>query len=382
MIGHLERGVSYPFDRGHRTTPVSRRTFLQSAAAPTFISGALGPEGAGAAAPNLAPFFRTRGVVLVPSDITTWDWPRQAKRSGLTTIATHPTPHQVAAFIKSDAGQKFLEACGRLGIEVEHELHAMRDLLPRDLFAKDPTMFRMNEKGDRTADWNLCVHSKAAMQVVCENAVRYARVLGPTTGRYFYWIDDGRPMCRCPRCRGLSDSDQALILENAMLRALRPLDPRASLAHLAYANTYGAPSQVKPAEGVFLEFAPIHRNYDVPFRNRDCRFGHHTHGQLLDALDANLAVFGSDGAQALEYWLDESRFLRQLRMPRPPRIKIPWNRQVFRQDLETYAKRGIRQITTFAVKVDGQYLKRFGRPPLDEYGSDLKRWPDLGRVRG
>jgi hypothetical protein len=195
--------------------------------------------------------------------------------------------------------------------------------------------------------------------------------LRPTTGRYFYWIDDGRPMCHCAACRELSDSDQALVLENRMLAALRQVDERATLAHLAYANTYPAPTQIKPAPGVFLEFAPIHRRYDVPFSKRDAQFGGYTHGQLLDCLDANLEVFGSRGAQALEYWLDESRFLRHLKPPRPPRVKIPWDRGVFRDDLKTYAQRGVRHVTTFAVKIDGQYVRHFGQPPLDEYGGDL-----------
>jgi len=357
-----------------RRQPVRRREFLHTAAASSLALGGLATATTATEPNEQEPFFKTRGVVLVPSDLTTWDWPRQAKQAGLTTIGTHVFPHQVAAFVETDQGQQFLEDCRNLGIEVEHELHSIGDLLPRDLFAKDPAMFRMNEAGDRVADSNLCVHSKAAVEVACQNARKYARLLRPTTGRYFYWIDDGRPMCRCPKCVGLSDSDQALILENHMLGALRDLDPRATLAHLAYANTYPPPTQVKPAEGIFLEFAPIHRNYDVPFSKRDSQFGRYTHGELLDHLDANLEVFGRGGAQALEYWLDESRFLRHLKPPRPERVKIPWLRSVFRQDLDTYANRGVRHITTFAVQVDGVYIKHFGRPPLDEYGGDLKNW--------
>lgn len=360
--------------KGQTGALISRRGLLRSAAA--IAAAAAGPA-QGQPADDRS-FFKTRGVVLVPSDMTTWDWPQQAKRAGLSTIATHVFPHQVAAFVKTDEGQKFLHECKELKIQVEHELHSIRDLLPRELFKESPAMFRMNEKGDRTADCNLCVHSKAAVELVCRNAQKYARLLRPTTGRYFYWIDDGRPMCHCAKCRGLSDSDQALILENQMLAALRQVDPRASLAHLCYANTYRPPSRVKPDPGIFLEFAPIHRNYDVPFRKRDSRFGNYTHGQLVDYLDANLEVFGSNGAQALEYWLDESRFLRHLKPPRPPRVKIPWHRQVFRDDLKLYAERGIRHITSFAVQIDGQYVEHFGSPPLDEYGADLRSWPRLG----
>jgi hypothetical protein len=361
--------------QGNASPLLSRRRFLGASAASGLGLCGLAPSPLGSAAKSGEPFFRTRGVVLTPSDLTTWDWPRQAQRAGLTAIGTHVFPRQVAAFVKTEEGGRFLDECRRLGLEVEHELHAVGDLLPRTLFQKDAAMFRMNEQGERTADSNLCVHSSAAVETVCENAQAYARLLRPTTGRYFYWIDDGRPMCRCPKCRELSDSDQALLLENRLLGALRELDPRATLAHLAYANTYQPPTKVKPEKGIFLEFAPIHRNYDTPLRRRDSRFGEHLHGELLDRLDANLEVFGSQGAQALEYWLDESRFLRHLKPPRPLRVKIPWDRAVFRDDLETYGKRGVRNITSFAVQVDGDYIKLFGPPPLDEYGGDLSSWP-------
>lgn len=317
-----------------------------------------------AADDNTAPFFRTRGVVVRPSDVLKWPWPEKARGAGLSTIGTHVFPHEVAAFVETDDGQSFLEACRDLGIEVEHELHAMNDLLPRDLFEKDPSMFRMNEQGVRSADCNLCVHSKKAVDVVCGNAVRYAEVLRPTTGRYFYWVDDGRPMCRCPQCKGLSDSDQALVLENEMLKSLRKADARATLAHLAYARTMTAPTQVQPEPGVFLEFAPIARRFDQPLSNRDAP----RHAQYLDDLDANLAVFGSEGAQALEYWLDESLFYRANQRKL---TKIPWRGDVFLDDLATYGSRGIRHVTTFAVMVNADYVEQFGEPPVKEYGQGL-----------
>ena len=141
----------------------ARRQFLGQAAASVAAVGAT-LRGAAAKPPERKPVFKTRGVVLVPSDITTWDWPEQARRVGLSTIATHVTPSQVAAFVKTDKGQAFLERCRTLGLEVEHELHALRDLLPRGLFARNPEMFRMNRAGQRVADWNLCVHSNAAVE--------------------------------------------------------------------------------------------------------------------------------------------------------------------------------------------------------------------------
>jgi len=326
-----------------------------------------------AAPQKSGPLFLTRGVVVVLSDLRTLDWPQRAKRAGLTTVSTHIFPHEVAAYVQSAQGQRFLDQCRTLGVEVEHELHAMSDLLPRAMFDKDPAMFPMNEKGDRFRDYNLCVHSRAAVEVACENARKYTKLLRSTTGRYFYWIDDGRPMCRCPKCRGFSDGDQALLLENQMLEAIREIDPRATLAHLAYSRTLTPPTQVKPKPGIFLEFAPIERRYDVPFGRRDARgAGGATHGKLLDALDANLEWFGRVGAQALEYWLDLSRFSGWKRA----NVKqLPWHEGVFLDDLQTYAQRGVRHVTSFAAWIDGDYVKRFGEPPLDRYGAGLLRTP-------
>jgi len=312
------------------------------------------------------PFFRTRGVIISPSDLAMWPWPAKAKQAGLTSIATHVAPAQAEQFVRTDPGRAFLEACRGLRLEVEYEQHALSDLLPRGLFEKEPALFRMDDKGQRTADANLCVSSPSAVAIACENAVKFSKALHPTTGRYFYWIDDGRPMCRCPKCRGLSDSDQALLLENAMIEALRKTEPGATLAHLCYHNTLKPPTQIKPEPGIFLEFAPIARRYDRPLSDRELP----AHAAFLDLLDANLAVFGSEGAQALEYRLDVSRFSG---WNRSTLKQIPWNGEVFRDDLATYAKRGIRHITTFACWLDGDYAARFGEPPLSEYGEGFSK---------
>ncbi|MBN2312257.1 MAG: DUF4838 domain-containing protein [Candidatus Hydrogenedentes bacterium] len=357
----------------------ARRTFLKNAARALAGAGAALALGSGCEtmthdrshADGSGPFFRTRGVVVVPEDIASWNWPEKAKEAGLTTIATHPFPAEVEAFTATDEWHAFQEACRRLGLHIEHELHAMGELLPRDLFDRNPDMFRMDEHGDRVPDWNLCVHSPQAIEVVCENLMRYAGKLRPTTGRHFYWIDDGRPMCRCPECRGLTDSEQALLLENHMADAIRRAYPGETVAHLAYLRTLDAPAQVRPHPGVFLEWAPITRRFDRSIADRDA------HGDTLDSLAANIEVFGADGAQVLEYWLDESLFYRAQRPPEL--VKIPWHADVFHEDVDTYAGLGVRHITSFGVKVNGEYVSRFGEPPLNEYGSYLAGWRPRSR---
>ena len=323
------------------------------------------------------PFFMTRGIVLVTKDLSEVGWPQIAKAAGLSTIGTHVTPHEVTKFVKTEKGQRFLNECQELGVNVEHELHAMKDLLPRELFDKNPQMFRMDTDGNRVGDYNCCVHSKEALEVICENAVSYGRILRPTTGRYFYWIDDVKPMCHCPDCRVFSDSDQALILENAIIAAMRKEDPKASLAHLCYIGTLEPPKQIKPHPGIFLEFAPIERSWAHPLKDAEAvgrsnaGRGKMPHGKTLEYLDANLEVFANDTAQVLEYWLDVSLHSNWTR----PAKQLPWNPTVFRSDLETYAQRGIRHVTSFAAWIDGDYVKRFGQPEfVNEYGKGLAEY--------
>ncbi|MFO0985242.1 MAG: DUF4838 domain-containing protein [Planctomycetota bacterium] len=348
---------------------ITRRQFLQTAATAvcaqlpaTQLGFARSPPG------NGAPQLCTRGVVLVPDDLTLTDWSRRAAAAGLTTIALHASaaPRKVVVpFVRSAAGQQFLATCAGLGLQVEYELHALRELLPRERFAQEPALFRMNEQHVRTADANLCVHSARALEIVAENAVQLARDLPPTTGRYFYWTDDAEPGCRCPDCSALSDSDQALIVENHIIAALRKVDARARLAHLAYQRTMPAPTQIKPVPGVFLEFAPIERRYDIALGADDP-----AQRRVLDLLDANLRVFGAEHAQALEYWLDCSRFSHYQK----PAVKVPFDQVAFAADVATYAARGIRHLTSFAVFIDRDYVGRHGEPPLDLYGKVLNSW--------
>lgn len=309
-----------------------------------------------------------RGIVLSVEDLATVDWPKLAHENGINTIGTHIFPEQVVAFIESEKGRQFLADCKKYDIKVEHQLHAIGELLPRTLFDEDPSLFRMDENGQRVNDCNLCVHSQKALDTIAEKAVSYAKRLPTTNHRYYYWIDDGRPMCRCPECSKYSDSEQALILENWIIKELRKFDPEALLAHLAYLNTISAPRRVKPEEGIFLEFAPIQRVWDKPLADETAK-GDVWHKEYLKHLQDNLEVFPVETAVVLEYWLDVSLFSRWNK----PAVKLPWHREVFESDIETYASRGVRNFTTFGVYIDEKYIeahKDLGF--LKEYGDGLK----------
>jgi len=182
-------------------TPVStRRQFLKTVAC-GMAAGRMALA-APATAPSDSPYFTTRGVILLEEDLSLADWPERAKAAGLNTIALHAplSPRKLAKFVQSDKGQQFLGQCRKQGHAVEYENHAMKDLLPRELYEKDRNLFRMNEKGERVGDYNFCVHSKQALEIVVQNAIEIAKILRPSTSRYFFWGDDGCPWCKCPKC--------------------------------------------------------------------------------------------------------------------------------------------------------------------------------------
>jgi hypothetical protein len=300
------------------------------------------------------PFVRTRGVVLVPDDLTLADWPQRAAAAGLTTIGLHhgSRPSLVAEFVRSERGRRFLDDCRRLGLAVEYELHAMAEL--------------NDESGapNGAGGGNPCVHSRAALDRIAERALALDEQLRPTTHRRFFWGNDGAPWCRCEECVPFSDSDQALLLENHLVAALRRVDPQAQLAHLAYASTIAAPTQVKPAAGVFLEFAPFDARARRPFTS----LVESANGEMLAALDANLAVFPRETAQALDYWLDVSMQSSW----RKPAKELRFADEPFAADVDLYARRGIRHVTSFAVFVDADYVGRFGFPDaVRRYGALL-----------
>jgi hypothetical protein len=153
----------------------------------------------------------------------------------------------------------------------------------------------------------------------------------------------------------------SLVIAGSMYDLFVPTVP---MNHPAYLNSLSPPAQARPQTGVFLEYAPIKPRYDLPYERQSGP------GQEdgLSALDANLKVFPAGSAQVLEYWLDVSRFSQWKR----PAVRLPWRRDVLEADLATYAARGIRHVTSFAVYVDADYRRRYGEPEfIREYGEAL-----------
>ena len=95
---------------------------LQAIILAQIVSGAVWPPARAAETrqvddnPSPASTFDTRGVVLVPEDLSPADWPERAAGAGLTTISLHhgASPKVAVDFIESPAGREFLARCARL----------------------------------------------------------------------------------------------------------------------------------------------------------------------------------------------------------------------------------------------------------------------------
>ena len=125
-------------------------------------------------------------IVLETSDLYNYDWATAAPNMGFNTISTGTDVLQPTIFLRERAGKLFLRDCKARGIEVEHQLHAIDDLLPRTLFTQDSTMFRMDKDGRRRADYNLCYTSPAAQAIIAKRVVRYAKQTPSTDHRYYF----------------------------------------------------------------------------------------------------------------------------------------------------------------------------------------------------
>jgi len=246
-----------------------------------------------------------RGIVLCPSDIHDgwFNWLRESELNvlGIHDLLVNPGDSGLYGsvdFVRSESGRAFLSKIKNFGIAVEFEIHAMSRLLPREEFQKHPEWFRMNEKGDRIQTYNLCPSNPDALDTVSSNAVKLAKIFVPTTERYYFWADDTiEARCLCPACRDFSCSDQNLIVMNAILKGLRRIRPDAMVAYLAYYSTLQAPRNVGPQDGIFLEFAPINRDFSQSLGNREVE----KNAVLVKQLDELLRVFRPEDAQVLEY---------------------------------------------------------------------------------
>ncbi len=311
--------------------------------------------------------LKYRGIVIHDTDCGDY-WAKRLEKSGLNTLGIHPaggrTAHlsleACAAFVGTREWQAFRARMNEAGLRVEFEMHALSWMLPRDLFEAHPAWFRMDENGQRTPQFNCCASNPEAAAYLRERAALLAAVFPSDTHRYHFWIDDvAEARCCCPLCRTLSASDQALRLTNAFAEGVRHTDPDGKTAYLAYRRTLEVPTQVRPLPYVFLEYAPIARDFDRslfdPAGGRNAAQAAH--------LPALLDFFGRTDAKALDYWVDNSLFSK---WKLPPQ-KFALNESVCRADVSRYAALGFEAVTSFGCFLGENYSALWGDAAIEPY---------------
>lgn len=313
-----------------------------------------------------------KGIVVYPSDIYSTGaqvWVDRLAAGGLNLMGIHADTvfepmDSLRKFINSDCGKYLLAACDSLGIQYEFEIHALEHLLPRELYNEHPEYFRMDAEGNRVQQYNMCFTCEEAYDAIRTQMHEWLTWLKPTTHRYLFWTDDiNDTFCKCEKCSQYSCSELSLIYENHLIDIIREIDPEATVAHLAYSNTFDAPEKVTPKEGVFLEYAPMNRDRSLPIS-----------GEAQEKFEKNVKVFAGGGpAHILEYWLDESLTCGY---QRHHPVKLNWMPESVRRDVEYYHSLGATSITTFATWLDADYDTAFGADHtlqvFKEYGEALK----------
>lgn len=223
--------------------------------------------------------------------------------------------------------------CAELGLRLETGGHGFSELLPRELFDRDPDMFRMFQpedfNGRRVADFNMCPTAPAAITTVKEN---FKRVIADHAGVHavHVWADDlpAGGWCLCSRCRAFSPTDQAMLAMRHLGAAIVETGAALRLPVIAYHDTIFPGVNFDPPERGFLLFAPRERCYGHALDDAGCR----RNRRYLDALAQWTAKFdGFDDAHTFEYYFDQILF----------RGFYPFLPDVIIRDADTYRRHGI-----------------------------------------
>lgn len=296
------------------------------------------------------------GLIAHPEELTKGEI-AAFRAAGADVLGLHPVGGNKATsslenlliWLKTDKGRMLLSYARSLGLEIEYEMHAASFLVPREMFSSHPEYFR-EANGMRTNDYNFCVSSDEMLRLVAKNAAALGRVLRPDTHDYYFWLDDAEnSRCGCEKCRVFSASDQSLIVANAIADELRRFDSSARVCYLAYFGTLTPPKSVKPAPGVFLEYAPMKRDRSIPVWEDD---------NVKRELAALFDVFEPGEAKILEYWYDNSMFSN---WKKPPKKFTPDNERIARE-IEFYRSLGVGNVTSFTCYLGADYEALYGAP--------------------
>lgn len=312
-----------------------------------------------------------RGIIIHPQDCGDY-FAARLEQTNLNVVGIHPEGGVAAHrsmqacmdMLDTPEWRRFHSRMDKAGIAVEFEMHALSWILERGEFDNHKEWFRMGADGERTPEFNCCASNPDVLDHIRERAAMLAKIFRPDTNKYSFWIDDvADAACHCEKCREFSSSDQALILYNAIAEGLASMNPAAKLSYLAYFSTLPVPTKVAKRENVFLEFAPLARDFDVSLFD-ETREKNYSQVKNLPAL---LDFFGKEDAKVLEYWMDNSLFSG---WKRPPK-EFHLNPATCAADVAQYRKLGFDSITSFGCFLGEDYRDLYGDADLSEYDKIL-----------
>ena len=317
--------------------------------------------------------LKERGIIIHPQECGDY-FASRLEETHLNVLGVHPEGGTAAhasmenciKMLETDEWRHFRRRMDKAGIAVEFEMHALSWILNRSLFDKHKEWFRMNEDGVRVPEFNCCASNPDVLDYIRERSAELARIFHPDTDKYYFWIDDvASASCQCEKCRALSPSDQALTLYNAIADGLSSVNSRAKQSYLAYYATLTVPTNVKNRDNVFLEFAPLARDFDVSLFD-ESRKKNYSQVKTLPAL---LDFFGRDDAKVLEYWMDNSLFSG---WKKPPK-ELHFNAKTCEADVNRYKELGFTSITSFGCFLGEDYRDLYGDADLSKYDRILNR---------
>ena len=303
-----------------------------------------------------------KNILIHPEEFNK-KWIDRMADGGVDILGIHPhggaraeaSLNELLEQMKTKEYRELIDYARSRGLEIEYEMHAARYLMPSSLFEAHPEYFRAMANGERTLNMNFCVSNKEALDIVAENAAKLAVQLYGSRPVFYFWLDDATNIhCKCEKCRELSPSDQNLTAVNAMIGAIRKVIPEAKLAYLAYMDSLEVPQKVKPAEGVFLEYAPIEK-----YKKANPERIEAERNMLLKQIE----FFGLEDSKVLEYWLDNSLFSG---WKKPPKEFVPDN-EIIKKEVREYADLGFETVSTFGCFLGEDYEDLYGEADISGY---------------
>jgi len=141
--------------------------------------------------------------------------------------------------------------------------HSVPLMLPKELFASKPELFRMDQTGKRVPDGNVCVSNPETVKLCADVVMKWFR--DHPESEYFTVMGQdiwGGAWCSCDKCKPYTASEQNVILINGIHQILRKQGVKGRCAYAAYRDTLRCDlNRVRMDSEVRVGYAPRERSY-------------------------------------------------------------------------------------------------------------------------